>query len=98
MKIYSQKTTGAIFCAFNATFDYGFIHEAFRKTKIKDRMDYYRLDLLSIAWEKRMKEKTSWNLKKTCEVFDIQPEPDPHSALIGAMTDYKLFKKIESTI
>ena len=52
IKQYAEKTKGAIFCAYNATFDWGFMNEAFRKTGIKDEMDYHRLDILSIAWAK----------------------------------------------
>lgn len=43
---YVQKTKGCIFCAYNATFDWGFMNEAFRKTGVKDLMDYHRIDLL----------------------------------------------------
>ncbi|MES2213458.1 MAG: 3'-5' exonuclease [Patescibacteria group bacterium] len=95
VKIYAEKTKGAIFCAFNTTFDWGFMNEAFRKTKVKDEMDYHRLDLLSIAWERGLKRQESWSLKKTCEIFDVPPEPDPHSTLNGAMVAYELFKKLE---
>ena len=30
------------------------------------------------------------------KLFDIPSEPDPHSALNGAMTAYKLFRKLNS--
>lgn len=92
---YAEKTKGAIFCAYNATFDWGFMNNAFRRTGIKDYMDYHRLDLLGIAWTKGMKESNKWNLKTACEMFGIPPEPDPHNALNGAMTAYELFKKFK---
>lgn len=91
---YSEKTKGAIFCAYNATFDWGFMNNAFRETGIKDEMDYHRLDLLSIAWAKGMKESDKWNLKIACEMFGVPKEPEPHNALNGAMTAYKLFRKL----
>lgn len=91
---YSEKTKGAIFCAYNATFDWGFMNEAFRKTGMKDEMDYHRLDLLSIVWAKGLKESAKWNLKIACEMFGVPPEPEPHTALNGAMTAYNLFKKL----
>ncbi len=94
MKIYARKTKDAIFCAYNATFDWGFINEAYRKTDTEDLMDYHRLDLLSIAWEKGLKHETSWTLKHACELFNIPPEPNVHSALNGAMTAFELFKKL----
>src|SRR3989344_7910336 len=98
MKIYGAKTKGAMFCAYNATFDWGFINNAFYTTGTKDEMDYHRLDLLSIAWERGMKEKDKWSLKTACEMFGVSPEPDPHTALNGAMTAYELFKKLASAV
>lgn len=95
MKIYAEKTKDCIFCAYNATFDWGFINDAFKKTKVQNKMDYHRLDLLSIAWERGLKESEKWNLKTACQMFEIPPEPDPHSALNGAMTAYELFKKLK---
>lgn len=99
MKIYAEKTKNCIFCAYNATFDWGFISEAFRKTGVPDPMSTFenhdRLDLLSIAWEKGLKREESFSLKTACKVFEIAPEPEPHSALNGAMTAYELFKKLQ---
>ncbi|MEK7669175.1 MAG: 3'-5' exonuclease [Patescibacteria group bacterium] len=92
---YADKTKDAIFCAYNATFDWGFMNEAFRKTGVKDRMDYHRLDLLSIAWTKSLKDKEKWSLKTACEIFDIPSEPAVHRAINGAMTAYELFKKLK---
>ncbi len=91
---YAEKTKDAIFCAFNATFDWGFMNAAFAKTDIKDLMDYHHLDLLSIAWERGVKHEQSWSLKNTCTLFSIPPEPPVHTALNGALTAYELFKKL----
>lgn len=93
---YADKTKNAIFCAYNATFDWGFLNDALRKTGVQNKMDYHRLDLLSLAWEKGLKESDRWSLKTACQMFDIPPEPDPHSALNGAMTAYELFKKLQN--
>lgn len=96
IKMYADKTNKAIFCAYNATFDWRFMNDAFRKTGIQDGMDYHRLDLLSIAWARGLKKNNKWNLKTACELFGISPEPYPHRALNGAMTAYELFKKLET--
>ena len=64
IKIYAKKTRGAVFCAFNVAFDWGFMSEAFLQTKVKFEMDYHRLDLFSIAWERGLKAQNSWSLKK----------------------------------
>ncbi len=95
IKIYAEKTKNCIFCAYNATFDWGFMNEAFRKTEVQDEMDYHRLDILSIAWAKGMDKSEKWNLKTACEMFNIPPEPDVHRALNGAMIAYELFKKLK---
>jgi len=59
-------------------------------------MDYHRLDLLSIAWTKSLKDKEKWSLKTACEIFNIPPEPEVHRAINGAMTAYQLFKKLNN--
>lgn len=93
---YADKTKNTIFCAYNATFDWGFVNDAFRKTGVQNKMDYHRLDLLSIAWENGLKESDRWSLKTACEMFGVPSEPDPHTALNGAMTAYELFKKLQN--
>ena len=95
MEKYAEKTKDCIFCAYNATFDWGFISDAFRRTGVKNEMDYHRLDLLSIVWVKGLAKNEKWNLKTACEMFGIPSEPDPHNALNGAMTAYELFKKLK---
>lgn len=95
LQMYADKTKDAIFCAYNATFDWGFMNDAFRKTGVQNEMDYHRLDLLSIAWAKGLAKNEKWNLTTTCEMFEIAPEPEVHRAINGAMVDYELFKKLK---
>jgi len=96
VEMYSQKTKRAIFCAYNATFDWGFMNAAFQKTGVKDWMDYHRLDVLSMLWKDTLRNEKSWSLKTACKLFQIEPEPEPHNALNGAMTAFELFKKLQS--
>ena len=100
MKVYSEKTQHCIFCSYNVAFDWGFINDAFRKTGVHDPMSTFenhdKLDMLSIAWEKGLKNEESFSLKSACNFFDIPPEPMPHNALNGAVTAYELFKKLEN--
>jgi DNA polymerase III epsilon subunit-like protein len=91
---YVKKTKGAIFCAYNATFDWGFMSDAFRITGIKDEMDYHRLDLLSIAWSKGLADSPSWNLKTACKMFGVAEEAEVHRAINGAKTAYELYRKL----
>lgn len=95
---YGERAGANIFCSYNVSFDWGFINDAFFRSGIENPMstreNHDRLDLLSIAWERGLKKEKSWSLKSACNLFGIPPEPEPHNALNGAMTAYKLFKKI----
>lgn len=98
MEEYARRAGENIFCSYNVSFDWGFINNSFLQAEIKNPMSTFenhdRLDLLSIAWERGVKNEKSWSLKTACNLFGIEPEPEPHNALNGAMTAYKLFKKL----
>lgn len=94
MEMYAEKTKDAIFCSYNVAFDWGFINDAFRKTGVKNKMDYHALDLLTLAWAKGLDKSEKWNLKVACEMFGIAPEPKVHRALNGTMRAFELFKKL----
>lgn len=98
IKEYKERAGENIFCSYNVSFDWGFINEAFFRFGIENPMstreNHDRLDLLSIAWVKGLKNESSFSLKTACRLFDVPPEPEPHNALNGAMTAYKLFKKL----
>ena len=98
MQQYAEKTKDCIFCSYNVSFDWGFMVEAFRKTGIPNhlstRENHDRLDLLTLAWAKGLKDFPTPSLKAACKMFGIAPEPEPHSALNGAMAAYELFKKV----
>lgn len=99
---YAKKTSDCVFCAYNVSFDWGFINENLHKYKIPNPMstreNHDRLDLLTLAWGAGLKNEKSFSLKTACQLFGILPEPEPHSALNGAMTAYELFKKISLVI
>lgn len=98
MQIYAEKTRDTIFCAYNATFDWVFLCDAFQKTGISNPMNttanHDRLDLLSIAWSFGLNSAESFSLKSACEFFGVPPEPVVHSAFKGTETAYELYKKI----
>lgn len=95
---YSAKVQGAIFAAYNVSFDWGFINEGFRKTGLPNPMNtrenHDRLDVLTLAWAKGLREESSWNLRSACKHFGVPPEGDPHTALAGATTAYEVYKKL----
>jgi DNA polymerase-3 subunit epsilon len=95
MEVYSRKTKDAIFCAHNVTFDWAFIEAAFKKTGVKNLMDYHRLDLLTMAWLKfRNSGLKRLNMNEVAKFLGIPEEPLPHRGINGAMTEYEIFKKI----
>ena len=94
---YSKKVQNCVFCAYNVSFDWAFILKAFYDIGILNPMstreNHDRIDLLSIAYDRGLKNGKSLSLKTACELFGVPPEPPTHSALNGAMTAYDLFKK-----
>ena len=98
IKVYGKKTNDCIFCSYNVSFDWPFVNEAFFMCDLPNPMstreNHDRLDLLTLAWEKGLKNEKSLSLKTACSYFGVEPEPEPHSALNGAMTAYNLFKKL----
>ena len=94
MKIYSQKTENAIFYAYNATFDWSFILEAFKQTRAKNLMDYHHFDIMSMVFQKYNKEMESVSLSNTSKLLGIPEEVIPHNALNGAMQAYEVLRKI----
>lgn len=95
----ADMTKDCTLMSYNVSFDYGFLHEAFRKTSIEDTMDYHRLDLFTLAWSKLPHDiVTSWRLKKVAEHLGVLPEPEIHSAFGGVWCAYKVLKELQSCI
>ena len=99
IQIYGEKTKDCIFCSYNVSFDWAFILEAFHRHNIPNPMstreNHDRLDLLTLAWERGLQDEKNLSLKTACQIFGVSPEPEPHSALNGAMTAYELFRKLK---
>jgi len=95
MEFYSAKTKDAIFCAHNVTFDWVFMSEAFKRTGVKNQMDYHKIDLLSLAWAKlKDSELRTLRLNGIAKFLGIAEEPNPHRAINGAMTAYEVYKQL----
>lgn len=95
MAEFATLTQNAIFCAHNITFDWKFISRAFKKTGVVDLMDYHRIDLFTIAWEKlRTSGLKKLNMNEVAKHLGIPEEPVPHRAINGAMTEYEIFKAL----
>lgn len=96
MREYAQKTQEAIFCAHNVIFDWGFIDRSLYACGLDNQLHYLRFDTLSIAWSRMHGEDNvrSLTLKNVCQFFGVEPEPDPHRAIHGAICAYHVLCKI----
>jgi DNA polymerase-3 subunit epsilon len=95
MKLFADKTDGAIFVAHNVTFDYGFINQAFKKTEVENKMHYQKLDTISLAFAV-LHDNDGMNklsLKALTEYYEIENKK-AHSAFADAYATYELFKKM----
>jgi len=96
MTRYGEMTKGAIFCAHNVTFDWSFIDLAFQKTGVKNLMDYHRVDMFTMAWDKLNNKLERFSQKTINEFLGVPPEPMPHRAINGAMAAYQNYQKLIS--
>jgi len=94
MEQYASKTKDAIFYAYNVSFDWGFMNEAFRKTGVKNLMDYHRIDLMSMVYLKFRDQLNSLSFNSISKLIGIPEEPMPHMALNGAKQAYYLLKSL----
>jgi DNA polymerase-3 subunit epsilon len=95
MKLFAEKTDGAIFVAHNLTFDYGFIERALKKTGVENRMHYHKLDTIALAFGKFSDndDMNKYSLKALTEYYGIENKK-AHSAFADAYATYELFKKL----
>lgn len=97
MLMMAEKAEGAMFCAHNMVFDWGFLDEAQRKTGIELPFGRHKLDLLTLAWGRIPHHKVfSWSLKTICTYFGLPPEPKMHRALQGVLAEYMVYTKLMS--
>lgn len=97
MEKYAEKTRDAVFAAHNVTFDWGFMDEAFKKTVVKDLMDYHRIDTWTAAHEKlRQAGLDKFSLQDLCLYLGIPPEPPVHRAINGAIKIRDVWQKLRA--
>ncbi len=97
MDVYAQMTAGAIFAAHNVTHDWAFIKAAFRQTGVINQMDYHRIDLWTVAYEK-LKDCAgvrSLRLKDICSLLELPEEPLPHRGINGAISAWEVYKRLQ---
>lgn len=97
MMEYRYRTKDCMFAAHNVVFDYSFIKEAFNRCGMAMTFSRHKIDLFTLAWAKiPSSAMEKWSLKAICEKIGIEPEPEVHTALNGAMKGYEVYKKLMS--
>lgn len=95
MKVLSEKTEGAILVAQNVSFDWLFLEKAFVKTGVPNKMDFHRLDLISMAYAKlyHNPQIQRFSLRAMCEYFGIKNDR-AHSAMADIRAEFEIYKKL----
>lgn len=95
MKEFAKKTDNAVFVAHNITFDYGFVETAFKKTGLEDKMHFYKLDTLSLAFGilHTTDDPGKLALRTLAQKYGVENKK-AHSAFADAYATYEVFKKM----
>ena len=98
-KVGKTELTGvsaSMLAAWNDSFEYRFLREAFYKTgcgEIDKVMDYHKRDITTFASEVlRYTSLSGENMKKVTEYLGIKSEPEIHRAIEGAKNAYRIYK------
>lgn len=91
--MFRDFSADGVLCAWNITFEYGFLTAMFRDTQTADLMDYHRIDIPSIAWAKIPGlEKIS--LDAIGARFGLAPEVKPHRGINGALYEWQVLRHL----
>jgi DNA polymerase-3 subunit epsilon len=95
LKLFVERTAGAVFVAHNITFDYGFIEANLRRYGIEHKMHYHKLDTLALAFGvlQNNDDMGKLSLRALCEKYGIENKK-AHSAFADAYATYEVFKKL----
>ncbi len=98
MKTYIEKTKDAMFAGHNPVLDFNFIVQALKQCGLENPFyysNYHIVDIFTLAWAKIPHDKIDvWSLKNICKYLGVPEEPIPHRAILGAMTEYEVYKKL----
>lgn len=95
MKLYAEKTEGALCVAHNAVFDGPFIKAAFKRAGVENPMDYHVVCQMSVAWNRLgMSGLEKLKLSEIAKFLGLPPEPEVHRAINGAMLAYEVLKRM----
>jgi DNA polymerase III epsilon subunit-like protein len=84
---------------FNIAFDWSFLYRDFEKLKIKPKVDYHMLDIMTLAYLnfKEKKQPKNLSLRAVAQRLAISVS-DKHGALTDARATYEIYKKLSKNI
>ena len=94
IKIYAEKTKDCVFVSQCILFDYPFIDKLSSDIGVSLQLNRYKFDIPSISWFKFKKNISKFSLKSMCEFLGIEPEPEIHRGINGAMKAYEVLRKM----
>lgn len=95
IKMFVEKTEGAVFVAHNVVFDHAFIDKAIKDVGLESKMHYHKLDTIALAFGilYNQDDITKLSLRALCEYYGIENKK-AHSAFADAYATYEVFKKL----
>lgn len=86
---------GCVICGYNVKFDMGFLEALFKEVGVKPSWSHHQVDVVAMAYEHLVPcglEQLS--LKAVCEFLGIEPEPEVHRAINGALRCQQVREKL----
>jgi DNA polymerase-3 subunit epsilon len=95
LETLSAKAEGAMLVAQNVSFDALFLDKAFARTGVSNKMDFHRIDLLSMAYAKLYHDERAqrFSLRALCEHFEIKNDR-AHTALADIRATVEVYKRL----
>lgn len=88
------------YAGYNVQFDHSFLKEQFKRSGIGWPFGFRWVDGHSVVYAMMEPDSrplyhrnSSLSLNKALELFFLEPEPEPHNALVGAQKVYELLEK-----
>ena len=94
---FQEFSAEGILCAWNITFEYNFLDQLFRDIDTPSTMDYHRIDIPSIAWE-RLPELKHLSMNAVAEHFGMPREPEPHRGITGAEYELEILRRLRDKL
>ena len=95
--LFQSFSATGILCAWNITFEYGFLTDLFAKTGVPNLMDYHRIDIPSIAWMALPCLK-KFSMDAVSEYLGIPPEQKPHTGIRGAEQELAVLRALQGVL